>query len=126
MPRLLGVDIPRDKKSYVSLTYIYGIGVTKAKEILQEANIDINKRAIELTDEDISSITNIIQKGEMKVEGDLRRELSQNVKLMMDIRCYRGLRHMRGLPVNGQRTSTNARTRKGKKPSVGGASKKGK
>ena len=119
MPRVLGVDIPKDKKIEASLIYIYGIGNFYAKKILNEANIDGNRRAKELSDEEIARITVIIQNNYI-VEGDLRRDVSQNIRRHMDIGSYRGLRHRRSLPCNGQRTKTNSRTRKGRKAGVGG------
>ncbi|HNX67956.1 MAG TPA: 30S ribosomal protein S13 [Candidatus Omnitrophota bacterium] len=119
MPRFFGVDIPRDKRVDVALTYLYGIGKTLSKKVLLEAKVDLAKRAKDLTEAEISSITNIIQHL-VKVEGDLRREIQQNIKRLMDIRSYRGQRHLKGLPVRGQRTHTNARTRKGKRKTVGG------
>ncbi|MFH1778771.1 MAG: 30S ribosomal protein S13 [Candidatus Omnitrophota bacterium] len=112
MPRILGVDIPKEKRIEISLTYLYGIGRNLSNKILKEANINPDIRTKDLTDEEVARITSVIQKG-YKVEGDLRRELSQNIKRLMDIGSYRGLRHRRGLPVRGQRTRTNARTRKG-------------
>lgn len=112
MARIAGVDLPKNKRLEIALTYIYGIGRTSAQKILNKAGIDWNKKTDELTDEDITSIRHIID-SEYKVEGDLRREVSMNIKRLMDLGCYRGLRHRRGLPVRGQRTSTNARTRKG-------------
>ena len=123
MPRILGIDIPKDKRIEASLRYIYGIGPTRSVEILAQANIDGNRRAKELSDEEIAKITSIIQNNYI-TEGDLRREVSENVKRHVSIGTYRGLRHRRGLPVRGQRTRTNSRTRKGKKPSVGGKVKK--
>jgi small subunit ribosomal protein S13 len=122
MPRIMGVDIPREKKMEISLTYLFGVGRTFARKILDEAKVDWNKRAKDLTEAEVSAITNIIQKT-AKVEGDLRREIQTNIKRLMDIRAYRGIRHLRGLPVRGQRTHTNARTRKGKRKTVGGLSK---
>ena len=119
MPRILGVDIPKDKRIEASLRYIYGIGPVFARKILTQVNIDGNRRAKELSDEEISKITAVIQ-NDFVVEGDLRREVSQNIKRIMDIGTYRGLRHRKGLPVRGQRTKTNSRTRKGRKPSIGG------
>ena len=119
MPRIIGVDIPREKRVDVALTYLYGIGKTLSKKVLLEAKVDLAKRAKDLTEAEISSITNIIQHL-VKVEGDLRREIQQNIKRLMDIRSYRGQRHLKGLPVRGQRTHTNARTRKGKRKTVGG------
>lgn len=123
MPRILGVDIPKEKRIEVALRYIYGIGPSLSKEILTEAEIAFDLRAGSLTEEQISRITATIQK-KLKVEGDLRREISQNIKRLMDIGCYRGLRHRRGLPVKGQRTRTNARTRKGPRPGIGVRKKK--
>lgn len=123
MPRIFGVDIPREKKIDVALTYLYGIGLFTSKKILKEVQIDVNKRAKDLTEKEISSITIAIQK-HAKIEGDLRREVSQNIKRLMDIRCYRGLRHLKSLPVRGQRTHTNARTRKGKRKTIGGLNRK--
>jgi small subunit ribosomal protein S13 len=110
--RIAGVDIPREKRIEVALTYIYGIGRTFSNRILSEAGIDVNKRTNALTDEEIAKIREIIERT-LKVEGDLRKEMSMNIKRLMDIGCYRGLRHRRGLPVRGQRTRTNSRTRKG-------------
>src|SRR5215510_2480510 len=129
MPRILGVDIPREKRIEASLSYIYGVGPVVARRVLDQAKVDCNKRAKDLTEDEVSRITNIIQT-KFVVEGDLRREVNQNIKRMVDIGHYRGLRHRRGLPVHGQRTKTNARTRKGpKKMAVGGkkvkAGKKG-
>lgn len=123
MPRIFGVDIPREKKIEVALRYLYGVGKTNSSVILAEAQVDPNKRAKDLTEKEISNITAVIQKT-TKVEGDLRREVQQNIKRLMDIRCYRGNRHLKGLPVRGQRSKTNARTRKGPRKSVGGLSKK--
>jgi len=114
MPRILGVDIPREKRIDASLPYLYGIGRVNAKKILTQANVEAGKRAKDLTDEEISRITAVIQNNYV-VEGDLRREISENIKRMMDLGNYRGLRHRKGLPVHGQRTKTNARTRKGRK-----------
>ncbi len=118
MPRILGVDIPKDKRIEASVQYIYGVGPKIAADLLAELNIDPNLRAKELTDEEVSKIAQILQ-SKYQTEGDLRRDVNQNIKRMMDIGTYVGLRHRRGLPVNGQRTKTNARTRKGKKPQVG-------
>lgn len=123
MPRILGVDIPKEKRIEASLPYIYGIGPFLARKILKEVNIDINRRAKELTDEEIAKLTSYIQTNFM-TEGDLRREISQNVKRHMEVGTYRGIRHRRGLPVRGQRTKTNSRTRKGRKPVVGAKSRK--
>ena len=112
MARITGVDLPRDKRVEIALTYIYGIGLTTAKKILAETGVDPNIRVRDLTDADVTKLREYIDANE-QVEGDLRRETSQNIKRLMEIGCYRGLRHRRGLPVNGQRTKTNARTRKG-------------
>jgi small subunit ribosomal protein S13 len=118
MPRILGVDIPREKRIEASLPYLYGVGPTRARKILEEANIDRNRRAKDLSDEEIARITAIIQNNYI-IEGDLRRDVMQNIRRHMDIGTYRGLRHRRGLPARGQRTRTNARTRKGRKSPVG-------
>ena len=118
MPRILGIDIPREKRIEASLPYIYGIGPTTARQILDEAKIDYNRRAKDLTEEEISRITTLVQTKYI-VEGDLRREVSQNVRRLIDLGTYRGSRHKKGLPVRGQRTKTNARTRKGKKRFIG-------
>lgn len=123
MPRILGVDIPRDKKTKIALTYIYGVGPKVSSMILSQSKIDPEKRSKDLTEAEISVITKNIQQS-VKVEGDLRREVQQNIKRLMDIRSYRGMRHLRGLPARGQRTHTNARTKKGKRKAVGGLSKK--
>ena len=113
MPRILGVDIPKEKRIEIALTYLYGVGRNLSNKILKEAGISPDKRAKDLNEDEVSYITNTIQKGGYKVEGDLRREISQNIKRLMDIGCWRGMRHKKGLPVRGQRTRTNARTRKG-------------
>ena len=113
MPRILGVDIPKEKRIEIALTYLYGIGRNLSNKVLKEAGISPDKRAKDLNEEEISHITNTIQKIGYKVEGDLRREISQNIKRLMDIGSWRGMRHKKGLPVRGQRTRTNARTRKG-------------
>lgn len=118
MPRIMGVDLPKEKRIDISLRYLYGIGPTTSAHVLQEAGIDAAKRAKELSEEEISRITSVIQKS-YRVEGDLRREIAQNVKRLMDIGSYRGLRHKKSLPVRGQRTRTNARTRKGPRKNVG-------
>ncbi|HTL48154.1 MAG TPA: 30S ribosomal protein S13 [Verrucomicrobiae bacterium] len=123
MPRILGVDIPREKNVWIALTYLYGVGRTNSKEILKKAKVDPIKRAKDLTEAEISTITTVIQEN-VKIEGDLRREVQQNIKRLMDIRCYRGMRHIKGLPCRGQRTHTNARTRKGPRRVVGGVNKK--
>jgi len=125
MPRILGVDIPREKRIEASLPYLYGIGLKTARKILDEANIDCNRRAKDLSDEEIARITAIVQNNYI-IEGDLHREVNQNIRRHMDIGTYRGLRHRRGLPARGQRTRTNARTRKGRKAFIGGKLSKGK
>jgi small subunit ribosomal protein S13 len=112
MARISGVDLPANKRAEIGLTYIYGIGRTRSNKILNEAGIDVNKRIRELTEEEVNHIRTIIDQQGM-VEGDLRKQVQMDIKRLMDIGCYRGLRHRRGLPVNGQRTHTNARTRKG-------------
>ena len=117
MARISGVDLPRGKRMEIALTYIYGIGRASSKKILAKAGVDFNLKSDKATDQDISRIREVID-NEHKVEGDLRRELSMNIKRLMDIGCYRGLRHRKGLPVRGQRTSTNARTRKGPKRAI--------
>ncbi|WP_101720736.1 30S ribosomal protein S13 [Eggerthella timonensis] len=122
MARLVGVDLPRDKRIEVGLTYIYGIGLTTSKQILAETGVDPSVRVKDLTEDDLSKLRDYIQ-ANIKVEGDLHREVSQNVKRLMEIGCYRGLRHRRGLPVRGQRTHTNARTRKGPRKQIGGKKK---
>jgi len=119
MPRLAGVDIPNDKPVWIALTYIHGIGRTSSRKILEEAKIDPQVRAKDLTEDELSRIGSIIDRHYV-VEGQLRRQVMQNVSRLRDIRCYRGLRHRLGLPVRGQRTRTNARTRKGKKKTVAG------
>ena len=122
MARLVGVDLPRDKRIEVGLTYIYGIGLTTSKKILAETGINPDKRTNDLTEEDLVKLRDYIQNN-IKVEGDLHREVSQNIKRLMEIGCYRGLRHRKGLPVRGQRTHTNARTRKGPRKQIGGKKK---
>ena len=119
MPRLLGVDIPGDKRIEASLPYIYGIGPTTAKRILEQAHISPDVRAKDLTAEQLNQIVQAITASGLPVEGDLRRELQANLKRLQAINCYRGIRHRRGLPVRGQRTCTNARTRKGPRKTVG-------
>jgi len=113
MARLFGVDLPKDKRVDIGLTRLYGVGRALAGRILAETGIDAAKRVKDLTDKEVAQITAKIQERQIKVEGDLRREVQLNIKRMMDIGCYRGLRHRKGLPVRGQRTHTNARTRKG-------------
>jgi small subunit ribosomal protein S13 len=115
MPRIIGVDIPKEKRIEIALTYLYGIGRALSNVVLKEAGISPDKRAKDLSEEEVSRITNILQKGSFRIEGDLRRDISQNIKRLMDIGSWRGMRHKKGLPVRGQRTRTNARTRKGKK-----------
>ena len=117
MARIAGVDLPRHKRGVIALTYIYGIGDTRAREILNSASIDENIHVEDWTDENIRDISNTIQE-DYTVEGELRSEVQTNIKRLMDIASYRGLRHRKGLPVNGQRTKTNARTRKGRKKTV--------
>jgi small subunit ribosomal protein S13 len=119
MPRLLGVEIPGDKRIEASLSYIYGIGPKTAKRVLEQANINPDIRAKELSPEQIGSIISAISAQKVVIEGDLRRELQSNLKRLQAINCYRGIRHRRGLPVRGQRTQTNARTRKGPRKTVG-------
>ena len=119
MARLLGVDIPNRKKVGYSLRYIYGVGPTRAKEILDAVEIDSNRRTQDLTEQELSLITNYIIDNKIMVEGDLRRAITNNLKRLQSIRCYRGLRLQRGFPVRGQRTITNARTRKGGRKTVG-------
>jgi small subunit ribosomal protein S13 len=120
--RIAGVDLPKNKRMEIALTYIYGIGRTKSIEILRDAGVSPDTKTDQLADSEITSIRNIIDR-EMKVEGDLRREISMSVKRLMDVGTYRGLRHRKGLPVRGQRTSTNARTRKGPRRSIAGKKK---
>ena len=122
MARLVGVDLPRDKRVEIGLTYIYGIGLTTSKKILAETGVDPDVRIKDLTEDDLTKLRDYLQEN-IKVEGDLHREVSQNVKRLMEIGCYRGLRHRRGLPVRGQRTHTNARTRKGPRKQIGGKKK---
>ncbi|MCH1451907.1 MAG: 30S ribosomal protein S13 [Acidimicrobiales bacterium] len=122
MARISGVDIPRDKQVGISLTYIYGIGRTIAVDICNATGIDATTRVRDLTDDEIAKIRGFID-ADLRVEGDLRREVSQDIKRKMEIGCYQGLRHRRGLPVRGQRTHTNARTRKGPKKTIAGKKK---
>jgi small subunit ribosomal protein S13 len=117
MARIAGNDLPRNKRGEISLTYIYGIGRSRAKEILNKAGIEDNVKVQDWTDDNVREISRIIQ-DEYKVEGELRSEVQMNIKRLMDIGCYRGLRHRKGLPLRGQRTQTNARTRKGKRKTV--------
>ena len=122
MARLVGVDLPRDKRIEVGLTYIYGIGLTTSKKILAETGVDPSVRVKDLTEDDLTKLRDYIQ-ANIKVEGDLHREVSQNVKRLMEIGCYRGLRHRRGLPVRGQGTHTNGRKGKGPRKEIGGKKK---
>ena len=117
MARIAGVDLPREKRGEIAVQYIYGIGIPSAKRIFQSAGVDRNKRVKSWTDAETARVREIIER-DYKVEGDLRREVAMNIKRLMDIGCYRGIRHRRGLPVRGQRTHTNARTRKGKSKGV--------
>ena len=119
MPRILGVDIPGDKKIAFSLRYLYGIGPTRADNLVQAVGLDPNRRAHTLSEEELSKVAALITENGWPVEGDLRREIASNLKRMQAINCYRGIRHRKGLPVRGQRTKTNARTRKGKRKTVG-------
>ena len=121
MARIAGVDLPRNKRMEITLTYIYGIGKALSVEILNHAGVALDKRSDDLEEAEIRKIRDVIE-ADFKVEGDLRREVSMNIKRLMDLGCYRGLRHRRGLPVRGQRTHTNARTRKG--PRKGGLARK--
>ena len=122
MARIAGIDLPKKKRSEIGLTYIFGIGRTSARSILTKAGIGLDKRVADLTDDEVAKIRGIIT-AEYKVEGAARTETQMNIKRLMDIGCYRGLRHRKGLPVNGQRTRTNARTRKGKRKTVAGKKK---
>ena len=119
MARIVGVDIPRNKKVPYSLCYIHGIGLTTAKRLCQEAKVDLDIRVQDLTEDQVVGLRNAISNLDTKVEGELRSEVAMNVKRLKDAGAYRGLRHRRGLPANGQRTKTNARTRKGKKRTIG-------
>jgi small subunit ribosomal protein S13 len=119
MPRILGVDIPNDKPTHISLRYIYGIGPTLALRLCEQANVDAQRRAKDLSDDEVSRLATILDR-EYTVEGPLRRQIQQNIQRLRDIGCYRGIRHRRGLPVRGQRTRTNARTRKGPRKTVAG------
>ena len=123
MPRIIGVDLPKEKRIDISLTYLYGIGRSNSRAILAQAGVKPEVRAKDLTEDQITRITSVISQG-YKVEGDLRREISQNIKRLIDVQTYRGLRHRKGLPVRGQRTHTNARTRKGPRKMMGARVKK--
>jgi small subunit ribosomal protein S13 len=118
LARIAGVDLPREKRVEIGLTYIFGIGLTTSRQILRETGVDADTRVRNLTEEEVVRLREYIDRG-LKVEGDLRREVSQNIKRLMEIGCYRGFRHRRGLPVRGQRTHTNARTRKGPRQQIG-------
>lgn len=122
MARISGIDIPRDKRVVVSLTYIFGVGPTRAKEIVDAAGVDENTRVRDLTDTEVNRLRGYIDQN-LEVEGDLRRDIAQDIKRKQEINCYAGIRHRRGLPVHGQRTRTNARTRKGPKRTVAGKKK---
>ncbi len=124
MARIAGVDLPKNKRIDVALTYIYGIGWTRSKFILSHTGVDPSKRVHELTDEEVAKIRKFIDEN-YKVEGALRAEVANNIKRLIDIKCWRGLRHKAGMPVRGQRTRDNARTRKGPRPRIGGRKKKG-
>jgi small subunit ribosomal protein S13 len=123
LARIAGIEIPRDKRIEVGLRYIYGIGPAISRQVLAQAQVNPDTRVRDLTEEEVSRINTVVQNSEFKVEGDLRREIQMNIKRLMDIGCYRGLRHIRGLPVRGQRTRTNARTRKGPRKTVAGKKK---
>ena len=123
MARIAGVDLPKNKRIEIGLTYIFGIGRPSSQKILAKAGIDRDKRVRDLTEEEVALVRKVMADEEFRVEGDLRREISMNIKRLMDIGCYRGLRHRRGLPVRGQRTHSNARTRKGPRRGIGGKKK---
>jgi small subunit ribosomal protein S13 len=125
MARLVGVDLPRDKRMEVALTYIYGIGRSRSKEILQATGISLDLRTRDLTDDDLAALRDYIENN-YRIEGDLRREVQADIRRKIEIGCYQGIRHRRGLPVRGQRTKTNARSRKGPKKTVAGKKKAGK
>jgi small subunit ribosomal protein S13 len=125
MARLVGVDLPRDKRMEIALTYIFGIGRTRAVEVLNATGIDLNKRTKDLTDDEVVLLRDYIE-AHFKIEGDLRREVAADIRRKVEIGCYQGIRHRKGLPVRGQRTRTNARTRKGPKRTVAGKKKAGK
>ena len=118
MARINGVDLPREKRVEIGLTYIYGIGRTTATKICVEGNVNVDTRVKDLTEDEVNAIRDYIDKNQIMVEGDLRREVALNIKRLTEIGCYRGVRHRRGLPVHGQRTKTNARTRKGPKKTI--------
>lgn len=122
MARIAGIDLPRNKRIEIALTYIYGVGRPTSQEILSKAGVDFNTRSDDLTEEEVAKIRRIID-SDFKVEGDLRRDVTMNIKRLMDLGCYRGLRHRKGMPVRGQNTKTNARTRKGPRKTVAGKKK---
>ena len=122
MARIAGIDLPRNKRIEIALTYIFGVGRSSSQNILSKAGVDFNTRSDNLTEEEVAKIRKVID-SEFKVEGDLRREVTMNIKRLMDLGCYRGLRHRRGLPVRGQKTKTNARTRKGPRKTFAGKKK---
>ncbi|HLS70219.1 MAG TPA: 30S ribosomal protein S13 [Chitinophagaceae bacterium] len=122
MARIAGIDLPKNKRGEIGLTYIHGIGLSSARYILEKSNIDVNKKVADWNDQEQAAIRNIISE-EFKVEGQLRSEVQMNIKRLMDIACYRGVRHRRGLPLRGQQTRTNSRTRKGKRRTVAGKKK---
>jgi small subunit ribosomal protein S13 len=121
--RIAGIDLPRNKNVDIALTYIHGIGRSTARKILKQAQVDFSRKTDQLTDAEVAKIREVIDQGSLKIEGDLRREVSVNIKRLMDLGTYRGLRHRRSLPVRGQRTHTNARTRKGPRRQIGGKRK---
>jgi small subunit ribosomal protein S13 len=121
--RIAGVDLPKKKRVEYGLTYIYGVGLHTARDVLKDANVDLNKRVYELSDDDVASISKVLRTDKYIIEGDLRKKTAMDIKALMDLGNYRGLRHRKGLPVRGQKTKTNARTRKGRKKTVGSASK---
>ena len=122
MARIAGVDIPREKRVEIALTYIYGIGLTTSQKLLARTGVNPDTRVNQLTDDEVTRLRDVIEK-EMVVEGDLRREVAMNIKRLIEINCYRGIRHRRGMPVHGQRTKTNARTRRGPRRAVAGKKK---
>ncbi len=122
MARIAGIDLPKNKRGEIGLTYIFGIGKSTARYILEKSNISLDKRVHEWNDDELNAIRNVIN-GEFKVEGQLRSETQMNIKRLLDVACYRGLRHRKGLPLRGQRTRTNSRTRKGKRRTVAGKKK---
>ena len=122
MARIAGIDLPRNKRIEIALTYVFGVGRSTSQEVLSKAGVDFNTRSDNLTEEEVAKIRKVID-NDCTVEGDLRREVTMNIKRLMDLGCYRGLRHRRGLPVRGQKTKTNARTRKGPRKTVAGKKK---